>query len=380
MSAARGAGADAGWSARPAGPADRADQVRLFNECFRKQKDERTFAWKYERNPDGPAIARVAVADDGAQGARAAQSAAASRNPAVGAYAYMPRRFLRDGKPVVLMQASDAMTDAGWRGRGIFTGLDRIVASEAGQQGVSLAFAYSGRQSLNGFLRNGWRLIGHAHLYRRSFRHRRALARLPRVGAVATLAAPLLDALSGLRDRRRLPRPGSGPELRRIERFDGAVDALFAACAPRVGLVGVRDAAWLNWRYVDTPSRRQECLGLFRGEQLLGYVVAEFADGQAWLVDHLALDGETRAVLLAAFTALARQRGLDEATALLFEHDLAVAPLSDLGWRGPLRRKPFRDIFPFIVRTCRTDAPAEDFALTRWHLSDGDRDAEHMAP
>src|SRR5678816_3752048 len=121
----------------------------------------------------------------------------------------MPRRFLRDGQPVVLMQASDAMTDDAWRGRGIFTGLDQLVAAQAGEQGIRMAFAYSGRQSLSGFLRNGWRIIGHASMYRRSFRHRRALLRVPRVGRVAALAAPTLDAYSSWKDRRRLPAPGA---------------------------------------------------------------------------------------------------------------------------------------------------------------------------
>jgi hypothetical protein len=147
-----------------------------------------------------------------------------------------------------------------------------------------------------------------------------------------------------------------------------------------VGLVGVRDARWLNWRYVDTPSRRHECYGLWRGDRLVAYVVAELADGQAQLIDHVAEDGDARATVLAGFTALARERGLDEASALLFPHDAAVPALAELGWRGPLRHKPFRDIFPFIVRACRADAAPEDFTMTRWHLADGDRDAEHNAP
>jgi GNAT superfamily N-acetyltransferase len=374
MSAARGA-AEGGWIARAATAADHADHARLFNACFRKSKDERTFVWKYDDNPDGPAIARVAVEAPGAPPA----GSAGSPGRVAGAYAYMPRRFLRDGQPAVLMQASDAMTDDAWRGRGIFTGLDQLVAAQAGEQGIRLAFAYSGRQSLSGFLRNGWRIIGHASMYRRSFRHRRALLRVPRVGRVAALAAPTLDAYSSWKDRRRLPAPGAS-ELRRIERFDAAVERLFAAAAPRVGLVGVRDARWLNWRYVDTPSRRHECYGLYRDDHLRAYVVAELADGQAQLIDHLAEDGDARATLLAGFTALARERGLDEASALLFPHDAAVPVLAELGWRGPLRRKPFRDIFPFIVRACRADASVEDFGMTRWHLADGDRDAEHNAP
>ncbi|MHC5209331.1 MAG: GNAT family N-acetyltransferase [Planctomycetota bacterium] len=351
------------WSVRDATPADRDDQARLFNLCFRKDKSADTFAWKYERNPDGPAISRVATDP---------------RGQIVGGYSYMPRRFLADGRPVTLMQASDAMTDPDWRGKGIFTGLDDIVCEAAGAAGMPLVWAYSGRLSLKGFLRNGWRLIGHAALVRRRYAARRSLLRLGRIGPFAALAAPLLDVVTGARDRARLPLQRAA-DLVRIERFDTRVDALFEACAPRQGLVGVRSAAWLNWRYVDTPSRRQECFALMRGEALAGYLVAECVDGNAYLVDHLAADEEARAALLFAFTALGRQRGMEEASALLFTHNPALAPLLRQGWRAPGKRRPFRDIFPFIVRACRTDAAEQDFTMTRWHLADGDRDAEHMS-
>jgi hypothetical protein len=346
------------WSVRDATPADRDAQAQLFNLCFRKDTSADTFAWKYDRNPDGLAC------DAGGR--------------IVGGYSHVPRRFLRDGEPVVLMQASDAMTEPGWRGKGIFTGLDEGVCSTSGARGVPLAWAYSGRLSLKGFLRNGWRRIGHAPLYRRSYRARRSLSRLGRIGPLAALAAPLLDVLGGARDRRRLP-GRLAEELVRLSRFDGGVDALFSRCAPTRGLVGVRSAAWLNWRYVDTPSRRQECFGVLRDGRLAGYVVAECVDGNAFLVEHLAEDEDARATLLLAFTALGRARGMEEASALLFAHDAAVPHLLRIGWRAPGKRRAFRDIFPFIVRACRTDAAEVDFTMTRWQLADGDRDAEHMS-
>src|SRR5262249_50848252 len=157
-------------------------------------------------------------------------------------------------------------------------------------------------------------------------------------------------------------------------RFDERVDRLFTACAPRTGLVGVRSAAWLNWRYVDNPTRRQECFALLAGDELRGYVVAELVQGNAFLVDHLAADEECRAALLAAFTALARGRGMEEASALLFAHNPAVPALAALGYRRARTNREFRDIFPFIVRVCRDDAPESDLQMTRWHLADGDRD------
>ncbi len=356
------------FSVRAARPEDLSAQAHLFNVCFRKSKDDATFDWKYLRNPDGPAISRVACDESGA---------------VVGSYSYVPRRFLHDGRPLLLMQASDAMTLPEWQGQGIFTGLDNEVCTAAGVAGFPTVWAYSGRLSLKGFLRNGWQHIGDAPLLRRRFRSRRSLLRAGRLGPLAAVFAPLLDVGLGWRHRALLARSkagGGAAELVRLARFDERVDRLFEACAPASGLVGVRSADWLNWRYVDTPSRRQECLGLVAADGALrGYVVAEFQAGHAFLVDHLAADASARATLLLAFTVMAGARGMEEASALLFDHDPASTALRELGWERPSRERPFRDIFPFIVRGCRTDVPPDAFAMHCWHLADGDRDAEHMS-
>ncbi|MGQ0552199.1 MAG: GNAT family N-acetyltransferase [Planctomycetota bacterium] len=361
--------AGSGWTARPALPSDHAEQARLFNLCFGKQKTAETFAWKYDQNPHGPAIARLACAADGR---------------VLGGYAYTPRRFRLDGEPVTLMQASDAMTAPEARGQRIFTGLDDLVCAAAGQSGVPLAFAYSGRRSLNGFLRNGWQLIGHAPVWRRRFRSRRSLLRLGRIGPLAALLAPLFDIALRQADRRRLGPQAGGRVLERIARFDEAADQLFEELVPPRGLIGERRADWLNWRYIDTPTRRQECFALRRGGAaqgpLDGWLVAEFVDGHAFLVDHLARDAESAHTLLLAFTAAAHARGMEEATALLFEHHPAVPLLRRLAYRGPRQRRPFRDIFPFIVRNCSAGAAAEaGRKISTWHLADGDRDAEHLS-
>jgi len=354
-----------GWRWRLARADDHAEQTRLFNLCFGKDKDERTFRWKYDDNPHGPALALVAEDDAGR---------------VLGAYSYVPRRFRRDGRPIVLMQASDAMTDVPARGRGVFTGLDDVAAERAGAAGVPWAFAYSGRQSLRGFLGNGWETIGHAPVWRLLFRTRHALRRVRRAGRLLVALAPLTEVLAGWRARRVLTaRAGAGLVLERLERFDDRVDALFASTAPARGLVGERDARWLNWRYVDTPTRRQECFGVSEGDALVGYVVVEVHEEHAFLVDHWTGREDVRELLVTAFTRHAHRAGCREATALHFERHPVVATLGRLGYRRSLGRLPFRDTFPFIVRACRADADPRDRRVERWHLTDGDRDAEHVS-
>lgn len=108
--------------------------------------------------------------------------------------------------------------------------------------------------------------------------------------------------------------------------------------------------------------------------------MAEFVGGHAYLVDHLARHDGVRRALLTGFTALAHERGVHEATALLFEHHPSVPPLQELGYAAATRRKLFRDMFPYIVRLCRDDADPAYHQIDRWLLADGDRDAEHMSP
>jgi GNAT superfamily N-acetyltransferase len=358
---------DRAWTARAAGPDDYEDQRRLFNLCFGKTKGVDTFRWKYAENPHGPAVSQVACDAEGR---------------VVGGYSYVPRRFRRDGEKIVLMQASDAMVDPSARRQGIFTELDDVVCELAGKQGISWAYAYSGRISFNGFLGNGWECIGHAPVYRYRFASRRGLARAGRMAPLAVLAAPLLDGVYRLRDRRLARHRSARLALEPLSRFDATATELFEACVPARGLMGERDAAWLNWRYVDNPSQRQECFALRStdGSELLGWLVAEFSGGNAFLVDHLARDDRARDALLAGFTCLAHERGMAEATAMLFAHHPSVPVLLGYGWKAPRQDKPFRDMFPWIVRACRDDSAAEDTEMVRWLLADGDRDAEHMSP
>lgn len=356
------------WTPRDASVDDLAEQRRLFNACFGKHKDVDTFRWKYHDNPHGAALAKLACNAAG---------------EVVGAYAYVPRRFLRDGQPVTLMQASDAMVDPSARRQRIFTGLDDIVCAESGEAGVPWAFAYSGRLSYNGFLRNGWVELGHARIWRWRFASRRSLARKGRLGPLAARFAPLVDAAVLRRRNARLAEHGAlVAALTRVQRFGPEADLLFDEAAPRRGLVGVRDSAWLNWRYVDTPTGRAECYALRSpdGQRTDGWLVAEFHDGHGFLVDLLARDDATRARLALAFTVLAHARGMQEATALVCDHHPLVGDLRDVGWEPARGDLAFRDTFPFIARACRADAPEGDLDLARWWLADGDRDAEHMSP
>lgn len=357
-----------GLSVRTAGKADADRLIGLFNEAFRKSKDARTAHWKYFDSPHGVSTTLLA---EGPQG-----------EPA-GAYSYVYRRFTWRGAPVEIAQASDAMVHPSFRKRGIFTGLDDLCAETAGQRGVPACFATAGRQSHHGFLKNGWREIGPYRTWLAVFDVKRSLAR--RFGGAAGVLAPFVGPALAMLGKR--PKFDLGSHVAQpIPRFDERVTRLFESTMARLPLIGVRDADWLNWRYVDTPTRKHRATAILRGDALVGYVVTEDGADNGYVVDLLGLDEAAEDAALRAGLAELRGRGLP----LAYVQAPRCPPLERLFARNGLfphpKRQPFRFVTPFIVRTFPTPpsfrVPAADVLLdpASWYILDGDRDVEHMSP
>lgn len=359
-------GAGRRFSIRRAGPGDAETLIGLFNRAFHKQKDARTARWKYLDSPHG--ASRTYLAEDGGVSG--------------GAYSYVYRRMTWNGAPFVGTQASDAMVDEAFRRRGIFTTLDDECARECGAEGAPVCFATAGRQSMHGFLKNGWKEIGTYQTYLAVLDPAGLLRpRLPR--PLAALGGAALGLLLGLTGRRPPLAPPAGFEARPVERFDARYDDLWERVRGRLPLAGVRDAAFLNWRYVDTPTAKHHVLEVRRDGRLAGYAVYEWSFGRGYVVDLLGEDEAAEdAALRAALVALR-----DAGNPMAFLSTLPCAVTAALLRRNRLfphpRRKAFRNATPFIVRVLRDDGNPGPSALLdpgAWYVLDGDRDVEHMSP
>ncbi len=361
----------ASYATRPAGPEDADVLIGLFNRAFHKQKDGRTSAWKYFESPHGASCTLLAVGvGDGEDVPRAG-----------GAYSYVFRRMTWRGEPFLGTQASDAMVDVEFRRRGIFTSFDDQAAAECARRGAPVCFAVAGRQSMHGFLGNGWRDIG---TYRTYVAVLDAAALLRgRLGSFAPLLGGVVSAGLGLLGRRvRLDDPSSDRVVA-IERFDDRVDRLWERVKDDLPLAGVRDAAYLNWRYFDTPTKKHRVLGVERDGELVAYVVLEDGHRRGYVVDLLGLDARAEDAALRGALRCLKERGIP----LVFLSTLPCPRTRDLLRRNGLfphpRRKPFRTATPFIVRVLREDAkPAPPVLLDpeSWYVLDGDRDVEHVSP
>ena len=363
------------------GPEARPDQARLFSRCFAKPTGVEALRWRYDANPHGEAVSLV-LRDEA--------------DHAVCSYAYVPRLAVArvDGQAAegLIGQQGDVMTDPEWQRQGLARRLVKHCARETAAAGFLMDWGFPNRQSAPVFLKFDWRSVG-------AIRPKRHLLRADARARARRLADGRLAAWLVGRDRRRCARARAalgglpaGYELRPVERwapFGDRVTELSRAVEARFPFMLRRDAAWMDWRFVDTPSGAHRGHGLFGPDgELAGWVVIQMppgagargfpgASGVGYLVELLCPDEDLVPALVGAGLDLLAGAGASVAEAWSVDGSW---------WQGHLVRAGFLDARPenhlyvYTYPLVDEDHPVVRAAAdaSTWYLCDGDRDDETM--
>ena len=262
-------------------PYREGDDVRVCDLIGRMSRQGRSlrlrdmspayYRWMYEQNPVGRAIVHSA---------RVGERFVAS-------FALAPRLFSIDGEPVVVAKTMDMFTDPAWQGQGLMRRCTDAVFREAIDAGIPGWYVTPSVNSYPIFTgRWGYREEFSLHYRLRVLRRHR-------------------------HHRRRLP---AGLLLEEVSRFDHCADLLWSTVARAHRVAQVRDAAYLNWRYVANPDH-YDLLTLRRHDQLVGIVVLGqtlrrgVAVGELMELIHRVEDEETLHALVRVASDRARSRG-----------------------------------------------------------------------
>jgi hypothetical protein len=140
-----------------------------------------------------------------------------------------------------------------------------------------------------------------------------------------------------------------------------------------------RDAAYLNWRFLDNPSGLHRALGLYRGSELAGYVVVQLArEGEriGWLVDALAPEERVLGAALAAGLGALETAGCAAARATAVDGSYWSRTLRAAGFLPP-QADNHLIVIAYLHRPEHALARAA-LDASAWYLTDGDRDDETM--
>ena len=194
---------------------DRRDAfLGLMRDVYGQAMSEEEFEWFFERNPAGGRVLSAAEEDGRVLGVLAMSFA----------------RAVVDGAEQPVAFAVHAVTHPASRGKGVFSRLELRNEERAAEGGASVALGFTNPLAgpiLVGKL--GWRDLYRMRLWARALRPLRALRRRGGGGLPASRGGTLA-------------------------RFGPEQEAAWRRVQPAWGNALVRDAAYLNWRYVDAPK------------------------------------------------------------------------------------------------------------------------------
>ena len=283
--------------------------------------------------------------------------------------------------PVRLKAGADIL-DTGWlvdtmvaddyRSRGLGS---RLMVQAHEEQPFSLSLGQTSEMREIQF-RLGWQKVAHLETAQLLIRPENVIrGKLPKPAAFA--AGLGLRASSAIRD---LFRPASHVTVRTIDRFDHRHDELWHAVSSSVTCAVVRDAAYLNWKYVDQPGQHFIRLEILDSDRLLGIVVlavrepsASYKYRRVFLVDLVApfSNHEALVQVVQAAATQAAERGADAVLCLHIGAPLTRA----LKACGFALRRPERVL---LVDDTTLPAPTRELLAdgVNWLVTQGDSDID----
>jgi hypothetical protein len=162
-------------------------------------------------------------------------------------------------------------------------------------------------------------------------------------------------------------------DIRWVDNFDNSFDELWSTIEKNRVIAVVKDAVYLNWRYVEYPIRNYRRLAAYRTEKLEGFVVfrTELKKHAAFVLELLARDDnrETmRALLLQTFLEM-RTQGIGLVSASFPTDSPAAAALKEFGFKSWGTRLWNMDM---IIATDRRKKSCPELDLKNWDFSLGD--------
>lgn len=310
--------------------------------------------WQYLQNPNNPPEGpQIWLAREGPT--------------IIGQYATMPVRLSLEGQDIPGSWGMDVMVAPERQRQGVGEVLFRTWDHNVG---ASLGLGLS-PSSHRLFQKMKWPEVGPVPCFVKPLT-RRALRRpswpMPLNRLVSAVTYPYIRLISRSKPLR--------AQIEPIRHFDARFTQLWERLAPSFGLAVRRDAAYLNWKYVDPPHVRYSIVALKRDETVGGYAVyrhlQEPRGRVTILVDFLAdaSDEEGFETLLRWVDREARAANSDKIRAFSMH----------AGYSRMMRHSGYFNVkstLQFTIKVNAVEVPATFYEHTDdWHFTLGDSDQD----
>lgn len=354
-----------GWTVREFVPEDRDAILQLHERVFGTPLSAEQWEWQFARRPFGSGpIIWLAVTDDG---------------QVVGHYSEIEVPIWRDRLIVRGAFSIMSMVDPAFQRKGILRALAERVGTELTRRSITTSIAFLNDNSFPLYTqRLGWRsLEPSVPIYVTVLDAGPVVARALRLRPFARIGVVAARPMARLVFRAPRDRGLDGLVVTEATAVDERFDALWAAIRQGVAQATDRSAAYLTWRYLESP--RTYHLDIAEaGGRLQGYVVTRAEDRFGMRVGHIVelLADPDRPDVGDRLVMRARQRLGDAGCAIVTALAPSAAGVRAMLARGGFRRLP-RRLMPHGIRVCvldRSNRTGDLAASDGWFLSWGDHD------
>lgn len=237
--------------------------IKLFNDVFHKGRTQGFLEWENRKNPAGQSIIKLAVDHD----------------EVVGHACLWLFRVKLFEQQALAGQGVDGMVHPDYRKQGMYEELAFQSFEAARQQGVGVSFRFPNISALSAISsRLNVSKVCNVPQYLKILKGKDAAEMFSGNPVVSMGLGMAFDVYRLLRGRLSIKNAAYGVE--EITRFGQEFDTLWQRESQLYQIAVQRDAAFLNWRYKDSPIHYQ-CFAAYKQGRLAGYIVGAVEEKQS---------------------------------------------------------------------------------------------------
>lgn len=238
-----------------------AHDLELFRACFAKNSErprsKESLEWQYFANTTGKLFVDVALAP--------------GEQKLAAIYASLPGYMRIAGQRRLMLQSLDTLTDADFRGRGLFVKLAKETFRRAADDGAALIYGFPNGSSAPGFFKKlGWSPLDPVPFLLRPLRLSYAADKL-KLPAAARAIVPSTPLVAPFGRRRR-------KGVVELASADARITKLWERFSTGIGVAIDRDARYFDWRVFRRPDAGYRTFAFDDGTDLKALVVFTIKD------------------------------------------------------------------------------------------------------
>ncbi len=347
------------WISQKIDLTEKSDLIAFFESNIWEGKiGSVVYARKYERNPSGSANIWAAKAK--------------RSQKIVSSYVAMPWKFRVLGEEQLAMQCCDVFTSFRFRGLDIYASQDKEAPDYFKGKNVAFFFAFPNANAVAGHQKAGWQKIGRLQRWVKVLKSEHIFKKLIKNKFLSRLTGAIVDFILLLFSKEKWI-SGTGYETVEIQVCDEKFDQLWRSESSHYGILAVRDAKYLNWRYLQSPKKNKTILAIKQSEKILGYAVLEIEENFGAIVDIFSKKDETViAVLVAQSLKYFHRNNVATVSYCALEKDFYLSQLSRFGFQ-------MRENSSVLMGTPVDHSDTKTiFTPENWHITLGDCDIESV--